>query len=339
MIDPVRSPSASWLSPLRLVRRRPATAVQGFWYGDPLAPLHWACLNSFIEKGLGFDLYTYQELTVPKGVRLRDAAEIIPREGMFFFPNPHTRQPDVAPFSDYFRLFVLQMRGGWWCDVDTICLTSDLPAGDRVWARQSPEYRPESVSNGQLHFAKGDSLLEVLIEEATNRKGAFPRRESLGPELFTTVLNRLALPLDMGATADTFYPVRFIEAFKLWLPEFRDEVQERTEGAVFLPVYQSFPTRFGFANDRLPPKGSFLRKFLRKHAPQFDGPCYGADEFRAAVRLWFNANPKFLPQLRSVCEPDIETWLKSGKVRHRNKTAGPVTDRRGRGRRRRPTGG
>lgn len=90
-MDLVKSLSALLPSPLRLIRREPATTVQGFWYGDPLAPLHWACLNSFLEKGLGFDLYAYQELAVPKGVRLRDAAEIIPKEEMFFFANPHTR--------------------------------------------------------------------------------------------------------------------------------------------------------------------------------------------------------------------------------------------------------
>ena len=324
MIDLWKGASALLQSPVRLFRRPPAKTVQGFWYGNPLAPLHWACLNSFLDKGVGVDLYTYQDLAVPRGVRLRDAGEILPKEEMFFFANPHTGQPDVAPFVDYFRLLVLHQRGGWWCDVDTICLSADLPSGDRAWARQSPEYRPESVSNGQLHFEKNDSLLAILIEEARKRKDDFRRRETLGPELFTSVLGNLGLPLDMGGTADTFYPIRFIENFKLWLPEFNDEVRSRVEGAVFLPVYQSFPARLGYSNDKLPPKGSYLRKLLRKYAPEFQGPSYGAAEFRKAIRGWFHANPKFIPALRSVSRPEIERWLKTGAVRRRRKPrAGP----------------
>jgi hypothetical protein len=310
--------------PGKLRNEPPRTIVQGFWYGDPIPPLNWACLNSFLDNGLGFDLYAYQELAVPNGVRLRDAAEIVPKEEMFFFANPHTRRPDVAPFVDYFRLLVLHRHGGWWCDVDTICRTGALPLGERAWSRQSPEYRPESVSNGQLHFEKGDSLLEVLIEEARQLRSNYPRRESLGPELLSSVLKRMALPLDMGATADTFYPIRFIEAFKLWLPEFRDEVKLRTRDAVFVPVFQSFPTRFGLANDKLPPKRSYLGRLMKKHAPDITGPAHNAAAFRSAVRQWFKANPIFIGQLRAVSPPGIEGWLDGVKPpRPEKTTTGP----------------
>jgi hypothetical protein len=161
----------------------------------------------------------------------------------------------------------------------------------------------------------------VLIKEADKRKDGFSRRESLGPELFTSVLNNLGLPLDMGGTPDTFYPIRFIENFKLWLPEFKDEVRSRTKAATFLPIYQSFPSRLGFSNDRLPPKGSYLRKALGKYAPAFNHhPAYSADDFRTAVRRWFHANPAFIPPLRSVSGPSIERWLETGVVGRRRKT-------------------
>lgn len=312
----------------RLFGGRPATTIQGFWHGTPLTPLHWACLNSFLDKGHRFDLYTYQDLAVPRGVRLRDAGEILPQEEMFFFANPHTGEPDVAPFVDYFRLFLLYQRGGWWCDVDTVCLSADLPQGDRAWAQQAPEYRPGSVSNGELYLTRNDSLLKLLIEEANRRKDDFPRRESLGPELFTSVLNELGLPLDVGGTADTFYPLRFIENFKLWLPEFNEEVQARTEGAVFLPIYQSFPARLGFANDKLPPKGSYLRKFMWRHASEFSGPSHSTDDFRTAIRQWFHANPKFIPALKSVSQPNIERWLNTGLTGSRRKAAVAARRRR-----------
>jgi len=307
----------------------PGALVQGFWHGAPLAPLHHACLSSFVEHGHRFDLYSYDPLDVPRGVTVRDAAEIVPRDGLFLFDNPHTGQPDVAPFTDYFRLRLLNLRGGWWCDVDTVCLSPDLPNTGRAWARQAPEYRPESVANGQIRLEPGDPLLGELIATAERETGSFRRRESLGPELLSHLIAAKGLPLDMAGTPDTFYPVRFIENFKLWLPEFRDEVAAKASGALFLPIFQSFPARFGFNNDRLPPKGSYLRKVVARYVPDARGPRYEADEFRAAIRAWFKLNPTFIEQLRSVSAPDIDDWLAGvGKVPRRRRQKKAVNRKR-----------
>jgi hypothetical protein len=287
----------------------PGTLVQGFWHGAPLAPLHHACLSSFVANGHRFDLYSYDPLDVPRGVTVRSAAEIVPRDELFLFDNRHTGQPDVAPFTDYFRLRLLSLRGGWWCDVDTVCLSPDLPRTDRAWSRQAPEYRPGSVGNGQIRLEPGDALLRDLIAAAEQEAGHLARRESIGPELLSRLIAANGLPLDMAGTPDTFYPVRFIENFKLWLPEFREEVAEKANGALFLPVFQSFPARLGFNNDRLPPKGSYLRKAVARYAPDARGPQYEAADFRAAIRAWFKLNPAFIEQLRTVSAPDIGDWL------------------------------
>ena len=311
-----RHPLADLARALRLLP--PRDAVQGFWHGGPLAPLHHACLSSFIAHGHGFELYSYDAIDVPQGVTVRDAAEIVPRDGLFLFANRHTGQPDVAPFADYFRLRLLSLRGGWWCDVDTVCLAPRLPASDRAWARQAPEYRPESVGNGQFRLPRADPLLADLIAEAERMSGTIARRESLGPELLSRVLAEKGLPLDMAGTSDTFYPVRFIESFKLWLPEFRHEVADKADGALFLPIFQSFPARMGFANDRLPPKGSYLRQVVRQYAPDARGPQHRAADIRSAFRAWFLQNPGFVAQLRAVSLSDVDAWLAgSDQIRKR----------------------
>lgn len=285
--------------------------VQGFWHGDALSPLHWACLRSFLRSGLRFDLYSYQSLSVPPGVRLRDAAEVVERDKLFLFNNAFTGSPDVAPFADYFRLKLLYERGGWWCDVDTIAQSGSLPVGDCVWARQAPEYRSDSVSNGQLYFEAGHRTLKRLIREAERAMPRLATRETLGPELFTRVIGKLGLPRDMNATPDQFYPIRYVEIFKLWLPEFREEVERRTASSIFVPIYQSYPIRLGLDPAKGPPHGSFLDHFMRDLVPDLSWQSHDEDEFRRTVRRWFIVHKDTaLPSLRTLT-PDIDAWVYS----------------------------
>jgi hypothetical protein len=263
--------------------------IQGFWSGPPLSALNRACLSSFVDSGHEFVLFSYDAIDVPAGVTVRDASEIVPRAELFHYRNDITRTQDIAPFADYFRWTLLAGEGGWYCDVDTVCLSSELPLGPRVWARQCPELDPNSVSNGQLHFAPGDPVAQRLLARCRAELGSIERRESLGPMLISSVLAELGLPRDMGATADTFYPIRWIEIFKLWLPEYRNEVYERVEGATFLPVYQSFPKYLGLDAGRGPPDGSYLADIVATFAPEQGGEAYRADEVRDATRRWFEA--------------------------------------------------
>jgi hypothetical protein len=94
------------------------------------------------------------------------------------------------------------------------------------------------------------------------------------------------------------------------LPEFYDEVKEKVESAVFLPIYQSFPARLGFSYKKLPPGGSFLNEFIRNEAPEFSEVTHDADEFRHAVRTWFKHNSAWsISRLSAVSKSDILDWL------------------------------
>src|SRR5262249_41962000 len=183
--------------------------VQGFWSGPPLSNLHWACLKSFLRLGHQFILYSYENISVPEGVHREDANIVVPHHQIFYFQNDTTKQSDIAPFADYFRIKLLHELGGWYCDIDTICLTSELPQASRVWANQCPELKNDSVGNSQLFFRTGDPILQTLLDRC---RASIPRlmsRESLGPPLLTSTLQELHLPKDMAANVDTFYPIRW----------------------------------------------------------------------------------------------------------------------------------
>src|SRR5437764_1467400 len=154
---------------LDLRRRAPGrphqTVFQGFWHGPPLDVVLRACLQSFIEQGHAFHLYVYEPVDVPDGVVLMDANEVIPFEEIFYYRDPTTGRKDLGPFSDLFRFRLLDMRGGWWVDVDTVCLSSHIPQADSAWAREFPEYSPAALGTSSIALSEGSDLAKTLHEE------------------------------------------------------------------------------------------------------------------------------------------------------------------------------
>ncbi|MGB3062779.1 glycosyltransferase [Sphingobacterium thalpophilum] len=93
--------------------------IQSFWYGDQLTQIEQLSIKSFLANGHEFHLYTYNPdlLGVPKECIIKDASAIIPSSKVFF-----DNRGIIASFSDYFRIQLLYKKGGWWVDLDIVCL-------------------------------------------------------------------------------------------------------------------------------------------------------------------------------------------------------------------------
>lgn len=92
--------------------------IQSLWIGKPLSNLEKLCIQSFLDYGHEFHLYTYAKLDgVPKGAVIKDANEILPSK--FIYGEKTGR---IASFSDWFRYALLAKRGGFWVDTDVICI-------------------------------------------------------------------------------------------------------------------------------------------------------------------------------------------------------------------------
>ncbi|WP_162914125.1 glycosyltransferase family 2 protein [Taklimakanibacter lacteus] len=296
------------LNPTLLSHRRERTLFQGFWHGAPLGPLLRACLASFIKMGHRFDLYCYDKVAVPPGVRLRDANKIIPRSELFYWDNPMTGKSEISPFSDLFRFKLLSERGGWWSDVDAICLSSDIPEVSRAWAQEKPEREAGALGSSQIAFPAGDSMVLELYRRCLENCRAGTLRHEIGPDLISDLVREQGLPTDLFGTPDTFYPIRWIEMFKLWLPQFRDEVTERANKALFLPIYGSFPQYIGLELVKLPPQGSFLCEICDRYlADHRDLPHYTAEEIEVRTRAFMIRHEWALDELAMVAgEKTIE---------------------------------
>lgn len=91
--------------------------VQSLWIGPKLSTLEILSILSFIKCGHIFHLYTYEPVkNIPQGVKVLDANNILP------FQELEMIKKDQLPFSDIFRYKMLYEKGGYWVDLDMICL-------------------------------------------------------------------------------------------------------------------------------------------------------------------------------------------------------------------------
>ena len=89
--------------------------VQSVWVGPSLSLLEKICIRSFLKNGHEFHLYTYGTVAgVPEGTIVKDANAIVPEKVVSSFRY-------LANFSDFFR-YTMLMNGGWYVDMDSVCL-------------------------------------------------------------------------------------------------------------------------------------------------------------------------------------------------------------------------
>lgn len=102
-------------------------SVHALWIGTRLSPIELLCIHSFLEHGHEFHLWVYDkiETPLPSKVLIKDASLIIPKEDVFCYKNSNQYghgKGSYAGFSDLFRYKLLYEHGGWWTDMDVICL-------------------------------------------------------------------------------------------------------------------------------------------------------------------------------------------------------------------------
>jgi hypothetical protein len=290
---------------------------QGFWHGRPLPILQWACLSSFVEHGHSFDLYTYEDIEVPSGITLREASKIVPYEDLFIFNNEEYKSKDLGPFSDLFRFKLLREIGGWWVDIDVLCTANNYPKCDYAWAQELPELALGTIGTSQIKLPRGDPLTIQLYDACSLMKNKMTFREEIGPKLLSDILAGKKLPKNHWGTSNSFYPLRWIEAITLWLPQFREVISKKAEEAYFISCWNSMPLYIGLDMEIMPPDGSYLKDAYQRYASEkITRKSYTAEDVRERAFHWFNnANrPWAINELEAVVGQDkmnmlLMNWL------------------------------
>ena len=145
--------------------------INGLWIspdGKPLSNLERLCIYSFCANGHDFHLWTYGDLpnvptdTSPGNVVVRDGNEILPANKMFFVKK------SLAGFSDWFRWKLIAQFGGWYADMDMVCLRPLSLSDEFVMYKDSPD----SVNCSLMKFPKKHYFAEALAN-ACEHPGRF----------------------------------------------------------------------------------------------------------------------------------------------------------------------
>jgi hypothetical protein len=233
-----------------------------FWHGGEFPPHCWICLKSFIDHGHNLTLYCYRDLGVPAGVQIRDAEEILPATSIFYYEKgPGTGS--ISAFSNVFRYKLLADRGGWWVDVDVLCMSDNLPEQDIAFGWESEQ----ALGTAILKLPIGHSLSTQLFRSAMDivtKRGSELEWGEIGPRLFLRLVSECGL-LSLASPVSVFYPIEWTEAHLMLLPEQCDALLERTTKSSFLHLWNEVFRRGNF-NLSKPPAGSFLSSIFARYS-------------------------------------------------------------------------
>lgn len=247
------------------------------WIGPRLGLLERACLRSVLRHGHRLTLYCYDPPEgVPDGVRLADAAAILPRSRVI-----RHRGGSPSLFSNLFR-YELQRRGlGTWTDADVYLLTSLDGTRDYLLGYEAP-----GVINGAvLRLPPTSPLLRPLISLFDEREVPpwLPWRPRLaarlrlaargttgladmpwgtaGPKALSWLAERFGVA-DHALPREVLYPVPWQEA--QWISDPAAPVSEKvTPRTVAIHLWNE---RIRHLKDRPARPGSFLARLQAEGA-------------------------------------------------------------------------
>jgi hypothetical protein len=156
--------------------------IQGLWIGPRLSPLERLSIASFLANGHAFHLYAYDPIDgVPKGTRVLPAEAVLPRSRIFRYHEAASgrvaklrsrvfgrKKGSYAGFANVFRYKLLLERGGWWVDLDTVCLRPfDFPS-EYVFSSEMDK-GVDVVDLGAMKIPAGAAIAEYLFQESDRK--------------------------------------------------------------------------------------------------------------------------------------------------------------------------
>ena len=151
--------------------------IASFWHGAPLANRQIKSINSYLEKGYEYHLYSYDKIEIA-GVKNIDAGELIPKDRITDFPH-------ISSFADFFRYKMIYETGKIWSDLDMICLR-DLPQRKIIISSEEMLKKGAFKSNKGykvcicfLKLPKGDIMLKAILEWIEKNNDKIKKRTQL----------------------------------------------------------------------------------------------------------------------------------------------------------------
>lgn len=249
-----------------------------FWTGG-IDALERACLASFARRGHQVTLYSYEPREASPLYTVRPASDILDRGYLDRFITDG--RPNVAAFSDAFRLTMFTRTDAIWIDCDLL-LKGDLSFDTTrdVFVREGPR----NIIAALLRIADPG-----IAQAALHKVMAQADKDLPWAALQNVIPKEVAAAGRLGDLLEPslYNPVAANDFHKLLLPEHREECDALCAGAETIHLYNNILQKVGFYKNLLPPEGSTLHVLLQPFAKEagFVG-TYPASVVRAMVDGW-----------------------------------------------------
>jgi len=122
-------------------------------------------ISSFLANGHPYHLYVYDAVkNIPNGAVVQDASKILPASAIFQYRQYET----YSGFSNFFRYKLLLERGGWWADMDLICLKSLDFAEEYVFSSEMDK-GVEVINCGAIKSPPGSEVMAYAWNECRSK--------------------------------------------------------------------------------------------------------------------------------------------------------------------------
>lgn len=171
--------------------------IQSLWVGSELSSMEQLSILSFLAHDHEVHVYTYDMNLkgVPEGAVVKNAEDIVPKVDIDRFQN-------LANFSDYFRFSMLYKMGGWWADLDSICLRHfDFPA-EYVFSN----YDDGAIGAANIKAPAKSDIMKWLVDEINKKNLKTIGFSEIGPFLLAAAVAHFKYQ-HFVQTQDTFIPI------------------------------------------------------------------------------------------------------------------------------------
>lgn len=253
--------------------------IQALWIGNKLSKLEQLCIRSFLENGHPFHLYVDKEVAgVPDGTVLCDANTILP------MPDWIRSSVQITFYSEWFRWELLDQRGGYWVDMDVICLRPftfeqeivfgmESAKGGSVGVLRFPAHHPMSPymiarCEHPTQFDEGERIslrLKKYFRSSLqpNKKGPVGWGEAGGPRGFRKGLAKFGLA-HLVSPIETFYPIRARDWRTVFDPTFAD-TPPRFESSYSVHLWNELLRRHRVDKNATFPKNSLIEQLKARY--------------------------------------------------------------------------
>lgn len=176
--------------------------INGVWGSPRLTNIEKLSIRSFQDNGHEYHLWVTGSVEgVPEGTTVHNVGEVVPPDSPNWFSTP-------IHFCDYFRYNLINKIGGWYVDVDVVCLKPFDHAQDYVIIAEDANGGPTAtidfryLSSCTFKAPPQCRLLKTIVEEIERRNprngcGLPPRLRDIndgnGPPMFRKWVPKLRL--------------------------------------------------------------------------------------------------------------------------------------------------